>query len=84
MQSKQSKETVRKFYTEEFRASAVALVVHENKRVAEVARNLGISRSALDKWVQQTRRSAKGEPMTAKNSRASARKFASCEWSEIY
>jgi transposase len=73
MRSKQDKTSERKHYTEEFRAGAVALVTVEHKRVAEVARDLGVSRSALDKWVQQARRNEKGDAMTANEAQELAR-----------
>ena len=63
----------RRYYTDEFRAGAVALVIVEHKRVAEVARDLGISRSALDKWVQQARMNEKGDAMTADEAQELAR-----------
>jgi len=72
--SKQSGEKARKLYTEEFRAGAVALVIGEHKRVAEVARNLGVSRSALDNWVNQARRdSSKGGSVKADETQELAR-----------
>lgn len=49
-----TKETRRK-YTDEFKREAVKLVEEEGRRVSEVARNLGIDRSLLDRWRQQLR-----------------------------
>jgi transposase len=72
MRSKQDKRSAGR-YTDEFRAGAVALVTVEHKRAAEVARDLGISRSALDKWVQQARRNEKGAAMTADEAQELAR-----------
>lgn len=45
----------RREYTDEFKAGAVRLVLDEGKRVAEVARNLGLTPSSLAGWVKQAR-----------------------------
>ena len=42
-------------YTEEFRAGAVRLVLEEGKRVADVARDLDLTPSALGVWVRHAR-----------------------------
>jgi transposase len=74
MGSKRTEEKAQKYYTEEFRAGAVALVIGEHQRVAEVARNLGVSRSSVDKWVQQARRvNGKGGTVTPEESQEFAR-----------
>lgn len=44
---------VRRTFTPEFKRDAVALVVREKKTVSEVARNLGIARSLLQRWIEQ-------------------------------
>lgn len=44
---------VRRTFTPEFKRDAVRLVVTEGKTVSEVARNLGIARSLLQRWVEQ-------------------------------
>ena len=44
---------VRRTFTPEFKRDAVGLVVKEGKTVSEVARNLGIARSLLQRWVEQ-------------------------------
>ncbi len=44
---------VRRTFTPEFKRDAVALVVSEKKTVSEVARNLGIARSLLQRWIEQ-------------------------------
>jgi transposase len=43
----------RRQYTEEFKREAVKLVVEEGPKVSEVARNLGIDRSLLERWRRQ-------------------------------
>ncbi len=40
-----------KVYTKEFKLGAVKMVVDEKLRGSEVCRNLGVSSSALSKWV---------------------------------
>lgn len=44
---------VRRTFTPEFKRDAVRLVVTEGKTVSEVARNLGIARSLLQRWLEQ-------------------------------
>jgi transposase len=44
---------VRRTFTPEFKRDAVRLVVTEGKTVSEVARNLGIARSLLQRWIEQ-------------------------------
>lgn len=46
---------VRRTFTPEFKRDAVALVERERKTVSEVARNLGIARSLLQRWIDQSR-----------------------------
>ena len=45
----------RRQFTDEFRAGAVRLVLSEGKRVAEVARDLDLTESALRNWVERAR-----------------------------
>jgi len=45
----------RRSFTDEFRASAVALVLEEGKTVAQVARDLDLTPSGLRGWVEQAR-----------------------------
>ena len=45
----------RRSFTEEFKAGAVRLVLEEGKTVAEVARDLDLTASALGNWVKQAR-----------------------------
>jgi transposase len=44
---------VRRTFTPEFKRDAVRLVTAEGKTVSEVARNLGVARSLLQRWVEQ-------------------------------
>ena len=44
---------VRRTFTPEFKRDAVRLVVTEGKTVSELARNLGLARSLLQRWVEQ-------------------------------
>ena len=44
---------VRRTFTPEFKRDAVALVTREKKTLSEVARNLGIARSLLQRWIEQ-------------------------------
>jgi transposase len=52
--SKREKRT-RRSYTDEFKAGAVALVLDEEKTVAQVARDLDLTASALSGWVERAR-----------------------------
>ena len=45
----------RRQFTDEFKAGAVRLVLDEGKTVAEVARDLDLTQSALGTWVKQAR-----------------------------
>ena len=45
----------RRSFTDEFKAGAVRLVVEEGKTVAQVARDLDLTASALNEWVRQGR-----------------------------
>ena len=45
----------RRSFTDEFKAGAVALVLREGKTVAEVAKDLDLTPSALSQWVKQTK-----------------------------
>jgi transposase len=54
MADKRPKRTRRRF-TEEFKASAVRLVLDEGKHVAAAARDLGLTESSLRIWVARAR-----------------------------
>ncbi len=45
----------RRSFSDEFKAGAVRLVLEENKTVAQVARDLDLTASALSGWVRQAR-----------------------------
>lgn len=53
-ESKKPKRKRRRF-TEEFKGGAVRLVLDEGKTVAQVARDLDLTQSALGGWVKQAR-----------------------------
>jgi transposase len=58
---------VRRTFTPEFKRDAVRLVVTEGKTVSEMARNLGIARSLLQRWVeQQADQDGDGNPREAR------------------
>jgi len=53
----------RRQFTEEFRAGAVRLVTDEHRSIAQVARELDLTESALRLWVDRTRADkGKGRP----------------------
>ena len=53
----------RRQFTEEFRAGAVRLVIDEHRSIAQVARELDLTESALRLWVDRTRADkGKGRP----------------------
>ena len=54
MADKKPKRTRRSF-TDEYKASAVRLVLDEGKTVAAAARDLGLTESSLRNWVEQAR-----------------------------
>ena len=45
----------RRSFTDEYKTGAVRLVLDEDKTVAAVARDLGLTESALRSWVEQAR-----------------------------
>ena len=45
----------RRSFTDEFKAGAVRLVLDEGKTIAQVARDLDLTASALGGWVEQAR-----------------------------
>ena len=55
----------RRQYTDEFKAGAVRLVVVEGRTIAQVARDLDLTRSALDGWVTQSKADAGKGPSGA-------------------
>jgi transposase len=59
MDSKKQKRT-RRHFTDEFKAGAVRLVLEEGKQVAQVARDLDLTPSALSGWVRQAQANRTG------------------------
>ncbi len=55
MKQERPKKRPRRSFTEEFRAGAVRLVLDEGKTVAQVARDLDLTASALRTWVEHAR-----------------------------
>ena len=55
---KRKKQRPRRSFTDEFKASAVALVLKEGKSVTRVAKDLDLTQSSLGKWVEQARADA--------------------------
>ena len=61
MGGKQSRaKRVRRQFTDEFKAGAVRLVLDEGKTVAQVARDLDLTASALAQWVERARADRSG------------------------
>ena len=61
MASKERREhRARRQFTDEFKAGAVRLVLDEGKTVAQVARDLDLTPSALAGWVKQARANRDG------------------------
>jgi len=55
MQSSKRQKRARRSFTEEFKASAVRLVLDEGKTVAQVARDLDLTATSFRRWVEQAR-----------------------------
>ena len=53
--AEQQKKRQRRNFTDEFKAGAIAMVLKEEKSVAQVARDLDLVPSALAKWVKQAK-----------------------------
>ena len=47
----------RKAYTPEFKSEAVRLVREQSYKVSEAARNLGLSREMLSRWIRENKNS---------------------------
>jgi transposase-like protein len=54
--------STRRSFTDEYKAQAVAFVVEEGRRVAEVARNIGCHEMTLRKWVKDAKKSGDDKP----------------------
>ena len=46
---------VRRSFTDEFKADAVALVLDEGRKIIDVAQSLGVGEGTLGNWVRQER-----------------------------
>ena len=55
MAEQRRRKRARRQFTDEFKAGAVRLVLEERKTVAEVARDLDLTASALVQWVERAR-----------------------------
>jgi transposase len=55
MSTMKRKQRERRSYTEEFKTGAVRLVLDEGKKASQVARDLDLTRSALDTWLRQAK-----------------------------
>lgn len=55
MESEKKQKRPRRRFTDEFKAGAVSLVLDKGKKIAQVARELDLTASALGKWVEQAR-----------------------------
>jgi len=60
--SNTSERHIRRKFTDEFKADAVALVEESGGQIAKVAKELGIYDSSLGNWVGQAREEAVGAP----------------------
>ena len=52
------KSLVRRVYTKEFKAEAVALALKREKPVSQVAKDLGLNESMLGRWMTEARKAA--------------------------
>ncbi len=59
--------STRRHFTDEYKASAVALVLEDGKSIAETARNIGVHEMTLGKWVRKARDAQDGEPVRPLN-----------------
>jgi transposase len=50
-------------YTAEFKLEAAQLVVDQNYSTIEAAKSMGVSKSAMDKWVRQLKKERLGTPV---------------------
>ena len=54
--------STRSSFTEEYKASAVGLVLDDGHSIAETARNIGVHEMTLGKWVKKARDSSGKRP----------------------
>ncbi|NLO47683.1 MAG: transposase [Clostridiales bacterium] len=62
-------------YSEEFKAGAIKLVLENKQSIAEVCRNLGVSRNAMDRWLAAERDSHNDEKMKLRELEAEIKKL---------
>lgn len=62
-------------YSEEFKAGAIKLVLENKQSIAEVCRNLGVSRNAMDRWLAAERDRHDDEKMKLRDLEAEIRKL---------
>ena len=62
-------------YSEEFKAGAIKLVLENKQSKAEVCRNLGVSRNAMDRWLAAERDSHNDEKMKLRELEAEIKKL---------
>ena len=60
MEAKRDGRRAKRQYTDEFKAGAVRLVLDEGKKIAQVARDLGLTASSLRLWVVHARAERSG------------------------
>jgi len=58
MEKMGKKGSVRRVYTKEFKAEAVALAEKREKPVGQVAKDLGLNESMLGRWMTEARKAA--------------------------
>ena len=72
--SDQEPRRTRRSFTDDFKASAIRLVLDEGQSVAAAARDLGLTESSLRNWVEQARADrTKGKTGLRKAARKAAR-----------
>ena len=59
--------STRRSFTDEYKASAVGLVLDDGHSIAETARNIGVHEMTLGKWVKKARDAQDGEPVRPLN-----------------
>jgi transposase len=63
MSGKKGKQRPRRFFTPEFKADTVRLVLEEGKSIPQVSRDLDLTETAVREWVRQAQINAgKGAP----------------------
>lgn len=62
-------------YSDEFKAGAIKLVLENRQSIAEVCRNLGVSRNAMDRWLSAEKDSHDDEKVRLRELEAENRKL---------